>query len=153
MPNCLIYTRWNKKHCLKTILTKKCTKKKEKETEAIESRVNPTSNKPANTAYWQGLGWPYMHVCQLPMKVIQSNVRLTLLYFSYNNASKWDMPPSSFNPVVLSHGDGHAYLAWALQCSMTDLKNNFCFRDHPFKRRRQIFKIFDPSPPKKIPTS
>ena len=64
-------------------------KEKEKETEAIESRVNPIANKPGNTAYWQGFGWPYMHVCQLPRKVIQSNVRLALLDFSYNKASRY----------------------------------------------------------------
>ena len=40
-------------------------KEKEKETEAIESRVNPTANKPANTAYWQGFGWPYMQYARL----------------------------------------------------------------------------------------
>lgn len=52
------------KHSLKSNFAAICTtknmyiqrikKKIMKETEAIESRVNPTSNKPANTAYWQG---------------------------------------------------------------------------------------------------
>ena len=74
---------------LSGLLAQRMYKEKREKTEAIESPVNPTSNKPANTAYWQGFGWPYMHVCQLPMKVIQSNVRLALLHFSYNKASRY----------------------------------------------------------------
>ena len=46
-------------------MKKNIMKKIEKETEAIESRVNPTSNKPANTAYWQSFeckaGRPYTY--------------------------------------------------------------------------------------------